>query len=154
MRTLQRTVIALVALCCTLALPSAAAAQSSEGAQVIDVAGCETTLIRTTVCFEGRLIINTTQTPSGVMSVTLINDIDQVLVDGPCAGSTIDTRYVIHRVVTVEGEQQYYRIGVSRSEAQCGGVTWTCKDWIVVHVVDGRLVFDRYELVCTEPESP
>ena len=37
MRTLQRTVIAVVTLCCSLALPSGAAAQSSQGAEVHDV---------------------------------------------------------------------------------------------------------------------
>jgi hypothetical protein len=40
MRTLQRTVIAVLTLCCILALPIGAAAQSSQGAEVVDAAGC------------------------------------------------------------------------------------------------------------------
>jgi hypothetical protein len=152
MRTLQRTVIAVVALGCTLALPSGAAAQSSQGAEVVAAAGCEETPLGTTICFEGRHVINATETPSGLVSLTLISDIHQVLVDGVCAGSTIDLRRVEHELVTVEGLQQGHTLRMQASDFHCGsGVTFRCEHFVVVQYANGRLVLVRDELVCTEP---
>ena len=152
MRTLQRTAIAVVALCCTLALPSGAAAQSSQGAEVHDVAGCEETPLGTTICFEGSLVLNATETPSGMVLTTLISDVHQVLVDGACVGSTIDERRVEHALMTVEGLQQGHTLRMLTSDFHCGGgVTLRCEELVVVHYANGRLVFDRHEFVCTEP---
>jgi hypothetical protein len=152
MRTLQRTVIAVVALCCALALPSGAAAQSSQGADVVDAAGCEVTPIGTTICFEGRHVINATETPSGMVSLTLISDVHQVLVDGACAGSTIDLRRVEHELVTVEGLQQGHTLRMQASEIYCGGrLVLRCEEFILVQYANGRLVLVRDEFVCTEP---
>lgn len=152
MGTLQRTIIAVVALCCTLALPSGAAAQSSQGAEVVDAAGCEVTPLGTTICFEGRHVINATKTPSGMVSLALISDIHQVLVDGVCAGSTIDLRRVEHELVSIEGLQQGHTLRMLASEIYCGGrLTLRCEHFVVVHYANGRLVLVRDELVCTEP---
>jgi hypothetical protein len=152
MRTLQRTVIAVVALCCILALPSGAAAQSSQGAEVHDVLGCEETPLGDTICFEGSLVLNATETPSGMVLTTLISDVHQVLVDGACVGSTIDLRRVEHELVTVEGLQQSHTLRMLVSDFNCGGgVTFRCEEFVVVHYANGRLVLDRHELVCTEP---
>jgi hypothetical protein len=152
MRTLQRTVIAVVTLCCLLALPSGAAAQSSQGADVVDVLGCEETPLGTTICFEGRHVINATETPSGMVSLTLISDIHQVLVDGVCAGSTIDLRRVEHELVTVEGLQQSHTLRMLVSDFHCAsGVTFRCEEFVVIQYANGRLVVVRDEFVCTEP---
>jgi hypothetical protein len=152
MRTLQRILIAVVALGCALALPSGAAAQSSQGAEVVDAAGCEVTPLGTTICFEGRHVINATKTPSGMVSTTLISDIHQVLVDGVCAGSTIDLRRVEHALVSVEGLQQGHTLRMQASEIYCGGrLTLRCEHFVVVQYANGRLVLVRDELVCTEP---
>jgi hypothetical protein len=151
MRTLQRTVIAVVTLCCILALPSGAAAQSSQGAEVVDALGCEETPLGTTICFEGRHVINATETPAGMVSLTLISDTHQVFVDGVCAGSTSDFRRVEHELVSVEGLQQSHTLRMQVSEADCGGgVIVRCEEFILVQYVNGRLVLVRDELVCTE----
>ncbi len=151
MRTLQRTVIAVVTLCSIFALPSGAAAQSSQGAAVVDVLGCEVTPLGTTICFEGRHVINATETPSGMVSFTLISDIHQVLVDGLCAGSTIDLRRVEHELVSVEGLQQGHTLRMVVSDFDCAsGVTFRCEEFVVVQYVNGRLVVARDEFVCTE----
>jgi hypothetical protein len=151
MRTLQRTVIAVVTLCCLLALPSGAAAQSSQGADVVDVLGCEETPLGTTICFEGRHVINATETPSGMVSFTLISDIHQVLVDGVCAGSTIDLRRVEHELVSVEGLQQRHTLRMQVSAFDCaGGVIVRCEEFILVQYANGRLVLVRDEFICTE----
>ena len=151
MRTLQRAVIAVVTLCCILALPSGAAAQSSEGADVHDLAGCEQTPLGQTICFEGSLVLNATETPSGVVSTTLISDVHQVFVDGACEGSTIDERRVMHEFVSLEALQQSHTFRAVTSEVTCGEVTLRCEELVMVHYANGRLVLDRYELVCTEP---
>ena len=151
MRTIQWAAIAVVTLCCILALPSGAAAQSSEGAEVHDIAGCEETPLGTTICFEGRLVINATETPSGIVSTTLISDVHQVFVDGTCVGSTIDERRVMHEFVTVEGLQQSHTIRMVISEVDCGGLTLRCEEFVMVHYANGQLVLDRNEFVCTEP---
>lgn len=152
MRTLQRSVIAVVALCCTLALPSGAAAQSSQGADVYHLLGCEVTPIGTTICFEGRLVLNATETPSGMVSTIRIHDLHQVLVDGLCAGSTIDERSVGHQLVTVEGLQQSHTLSMLTSDFHCAsGVTFRCELFVVVNYANGRLVLVRDEFVCTEP---
>ena len=152
MRPLQRTVVAVVTLCCLLALPIGAAAQSSQGADVVDVLGCEETPLGTTICFEGRHVINATRTPSGMVSLTLISDIHEVFVDGLCAGSTSDFRRVEHELVSVEGLQQSHTLRMQVSEADCAsGVTFRCEEFVVVQYVNGRLMVVRDEFVCTEP---
>jgi hypothetical protein len=151
MRTLQRTVIAVVTLCCILALPSGAAAQSSQGADVVDVLGCEVTPLGDTICFEGRHVINATRTPSGMVSFTLISDIHQVWVDGLCAGSTSDFRRIEHELYSVEGIQQSHHIRMQVSETDCGGgVIVRCEAFVVVQYVNGRFTVLRNEFVCTE----
>ena len=151
MRTLQRAVITIVMLCCVFALPGGAAAQSSEGAEVHDLAGCEETPIGETICFEGSLVLNVTETPSGMVSTTLISDVHQVLADGACVGSTIDERRVIHEFVTLESLQQSHTIRMVTSEIDCGELTLLCEEFVMVHYANGQLVLDRFELVCTEP---
>jgi hypothetical protein len=152
MRTLQRSVIAVVALCCILGLPSGAAAQSSEGAEVHQLAGCEETPLGETICFEGSLVLSATETPSGMVSTTLISDVHQVFVDGACVGSTIDERRVMHEFVTVEGLQQSHTLSVFANDFHCAsGVTFRCELFVVVNYANGRLVFVRDEFVCTEP---
>jgi hypothetical protein len=152
MRTLQRTVIAVVALCCTLALPSGAVAQSSQGAEVHHLLGCEETPLGDTICFEGRLVLNATETPSGMVSTIRIHDVHQFYVDGACVGSTIDERSVEHQLVTVEGLQQSHTLSMFANDFHCAsGVTFRCEEFVVVHYANGRLVLDRHEFVCTEP---
>jgi hypothetical protein len=152
MRTLQRTVIGVVALCCILALPSGAAAQSSQGADVYHLLGCEVTPLGDTICFEGRLVFNATETPSGMVSTTYIFDVHQVYADGMCVGSTIDERRVEHALVTVEGLQQSHTLRTFANDFHCAsGVTFRCEGFVVVHYANGRLVLDRQEFVCTEP---
>jgi hypothetical protein len=152
MRTLQRTVIAVVALCCILALPSGAAAQSSQGADVYHLHGCEVTPLGDTICFEGRLVLNATETPSGMVSTIRIHDVHQVLVDGECVGSTIDERSVGHQLVTVEGLQQSHTLSMLTSEIYCGGLlVLRCELFVVVNYANGRLVVVGDEFVCTEP---
>jgi hypothetical protein len=151
MRNLQRAVIAVVTLYCILALPSGAAAQSSEGAEVLDVAGCEQTPLGQTICFEGSLVLNATKTPSGMVSTTLISDVHQVFVGGACEGSTIDERRVMHELVSVEGLQQGHRFRSGTSEVTCGEVTLRCEQFVATQYANGRLVLDRFEVVCTEP---
>lgn len=122
---------------------------------MVAAAGCEETPLGTTICFEGRHVINATETPSGMVSVTLISDIHQVLVDGVCAGSTIDLRRVEHELVTVEGLQQSHTLRMQASDFHCGsGVTFRCEHFVVVQYANGRLVLVRDELVCTELDSP
>ena len=152
MRTLQRTVIAVVTLCCLLALPSGAAAQSSQGADVYHLLGCEVTPLGDTICFEGRLVFNATETPSGMVSTIRVHDVRQVIVDGECAGSTIDERSVGHQLVTVEGLQQSHTLRTFANDFHCAsGVTFRCEEFVVVQYVNGRLMVVRDEFVCTEP---
>jgi hypothetical protein len=138
---------------------SAMAAPSSEGATVYDINQCYDYGGGEVLCLTGRGVLNYTQTPTGLLSVTNQTDVYYSSTGGSCEMESRDQDHV-HGHVKLVGPDTYTTheiILMSRqgSVVRCGDFAYSCDEIVIAHYMQDenfQLTFqvNRYEYSCTE----
>lgn len=138
------------------ALAAAPLASADEPAETFNVNECETEIVAgqtETTCFDGRGVSHSTETPSGVVSVTEYSDImSSVTVDGVVTESVDSNDHVHELVIDGEVQESHQRLhlrtvtivteGGETLRVECGVI-------VVVHFANGQTQFDRSGRGCT-----
>src|SRR5688500_5112963 len=138
------------------ALAAAPMVSADEPAETFNINECETEIVAgqtVTTCFRGRGVSHTTVTPSGVVNVIEIEDIESsVTVDGVVTES-VDSRNRFHELVIAGEVQQSHQNLQALTVVHIveDGVTLRveCAVVVIVHYANGQTQFEDTGEGCT-----
>jgi hypothetical protein len=148
----RATIAAVLIIFASLAAAGLASADPGNGAQVIKTNVCEPWPFNTdlTACYDTNLVINSTEAPSGNVSVTY-NYRYHITLSGPGCNQDLQGHESGHTLSRQEELQEQGFTARSTNSFDCAGEAANCTFSQHFHYANGEFQPGWYEDICTEP---